>query len=88
MKELLNRYADKLLHIAFSFIIMVVLDLLARLVGSDKSIPLAAIITMFVGIGKELIDEKQGGRFDGWDILADFLGVALAIGYVIFAFEI
>lgn len=43
---------------------------------------------MFVGIGKELIDEKQGGRFDGWDILADLIGVAIAIGYVIFAFEI
>ena len=88
MRIFINKYADKLLHLAFSFIFMAVFDLLARLIGYDQSIPLAAIVTMFVGVGKELIDEKQGGRFDGWDILADFLGVALAIGYIIIAFEI
>ncbi|MBS7334274.1 MAG: hypothetical protein KIG88_11825 [Weeksellaceae bacterium] len=88
MKELINKYVDKLLHFAFSFIIMVVFDLAARLIGHDQSIPLAAILTMFVGIAKELYDEKEGGLFDGWDLLADFIGVALAIAYIIFAFKI
>ena len=88
MKELINKYIDKLLHFAFSFIIMIVFDLIARMIGCNQSILLAAILTMFVGIAKELYDEKQGGRFDGWDLLADFIGVALAIIFIIFACEI
>jgi hypothetical protein len=35
--------------------------------------------SLALGIGKELLDVRRGGRFDGIDLLADVLGAGLAL---------
>lgn len=69
-----NIRKDDLLHILFSVIIMTVLKLL---------LPwwIAAILTMFVGILKELIWDKwlKKGTPEWRDIISDFIGILIGI---------
>jgi hypothetical protein len=45
----------------------------------STSIITAALITLIIGIAKEGYDKLRGGRFDLYDLLADILGILLAL---------
>ena len=64
---------DKLKHIVISAVIMVLLSLfLPKLI--------AAIITLAIGIGKELYDKYTGKGCAEWeDLLSDLVGIAIGI---------
>lgn len=71
---------DKLLH----FTVCLLLTLILYAVGSALGLGVIAIapafvITMGIGIGKEIYDRKHGGCFDHYDIVSDFIGCFLAI---------
>lgn len=75
IKNVLNQIRkDDLLHILFSVIIMTVLKLL---------LPwwIAAILTMFVGILKELIWDKwlKKGTPEWRDIVSDIIGIIIGV---------
>lgn len=75
IKNVLNQIRkDDLLHILFSVIIMTVLKLL---------LPwwIAAILTMFVGILKELIWDKwlKKGTPEWRDLLSDIIGIIIGV---------
>lgn len=65
---------DYILHFAISALIMAVLG---------KWIPalIAVLITLVIGICKELVWDKamKKGTPEWWDILADIMGIALGV---------
>lgn len=64
---------DKLKHIAVSAIIAVVLNLI---------LPwwVAAILTLAIGVGKEVYDKVTGKGHPEWkDLLADLVGILIGI---------
>ena len=64
---------DKLLHIVVSAVIMVVLGILL-------STWVAALATLFVGIGKEVYDKVSGkGCFEWADIICDCIGILIGV---------
>ena len=64
---------DKLKHIIVSAVIMVILSLFIPKI-------LAAIITICIGIGKELYDKYSGKGCSEWeDLLSDFIGILIGI---------
>jgi len=80
---------DKLQHVTFAFL----LTLSTQYALSDKlgvstgrSAPFAAGAGVSVGLGKELYDWRisSTGRFDGRDLVADLVGVALATVVILF----
>ena len=68
---------DKLLHFAFSAMIMFVFYALTECIVSS------AIATLTIGVLKEVYDEYDYGGWDWWDILADLSGIVLAGGILI-----
>ena len=64
---------DKLKHIVVSAVIMVLLSLfLPKLI--------AAVITLVIGIGKELYDKYTGKGCNEWeDLLSDLVGIFIGI---------
>lgn len=59
---------DKLLHVETSAIIVVLISLLLP-------IWVAAIITLLIGVGKEIWDKYHNGTPEWKDILADVIGI-------------
>lgn len=65
--------ADKLKHIVVSAILMVALNLI---------LPtwVAALITLCIGIGKEIYDKVSGKGCAEWlDLLADIIGIIIGV---------
>lgn len=79
---------DKLLHFVISLIIAIVLALAVK--GAEITQPgilcgiYAAVVTMFIGLGKEIWDHFRGTGFCWKDLLADFAGCLLAVIFTIF----
>ena len=71
---------DKWMHFSLSLVLCLLLYAIASIfgLGAIALIP-AFIITMTVGVIKELYDKKHGGVFDHNDIAADFIGCFVAI---------
>lgn len=64
---------DKLKHIIVSAVIMVILSLFIPKI-------LAAVITLCIGIGKELYDKYSGKGCSEWeDLLSDVIGILIGI---------
>lgn len=63
---------DKLLHASACFVLAVVFSLLLKKV--DGGYFFAALLSIGVGVAKELYDRIRGGIFDGADIFADIVG--------------
>lgn len=59
---------DKLLHVETSAIIVVLISLILP-------IWVAAIITLLIGVGKEIWDKYHNGTPEWKDILADAIGI-------------
>lgn len=83
MKKILDYFLshiDKILHVFVSMVVMLfVTALLSLVLGFWLSSALGAIITISVGLGKEVYDEAHPEEHNAeWkDILADFIGVIL-----------
>lgn len=74
IKAILKRIfaTDKVAHFGVCFILAVAVATLLR--RYDCAIFVGALAAIAAGIGKEAWDNAHGGKFDTWDILADFLG--------------
>ena len=80
---------DKVLHFVVSMLIACTLTLIAKAFDGDTPGIMcglyASVVTMAIGIAKEIKDKFSGGVFDWWDIVADALGCIPAIVFSIFA---
>ena len=76
---------DKLLHFLVSEIIVMVVDIALRLVGlGNWAYPIAFVVALGAGVGKEIHDKKTTG-FDRMDLAADFLGAFAGLVLVFLA---
>ena len=68
----MRKYHDKILH-AF------VCAFLVSLIASILTLDLAILITLLIGVAKEVIDavRKDGTGFDLYDLLADIVGITI-----------
>ena len=74
--------SDKWLHCGVSYALALTLFLLAFAyqLGVVTSVLFASVLTFGVGVLKEFWDfNKKGGQFEKADLLADAIGVALAV---------
>ena len=77
---------DKILHFGMCFMLtlFVALPFVGLSTWYDAGIPdwvcasVGGAIAFFAGFTKEVIDKAQGKKFDFNDLLADFIGVAVA----------
>ena len=77
---------DKLLHFIACETIALVATILFLILGcGDYSFPIAFVVALGAGIGKEAYDKKKTGLFDHMDIVFDFIGafVAMILAYFI-----
>ena len=80
--------ADKVAHFVVSLILTIVLAIVIKSVNEDTAGYLcgilAGIVTMCIGVGKEIWDKFRGTGFDLMDLLADFCGCVVAVIFSIF----
>lgn len=79
---------DKALHAGFSFLATLSAQyvLQAKLDASrDEALPIAAGVTFSLGLAKEIADSRRPVRplFSTRDLVADAVGVALAVGLIL-----
>jgi uncharacterized membrane protein len=73
---------DKLMHFLVCEIMVMLIAIACVSVGLEGwSFLVAPVVTMAVGIGKELYDRKTTG-FDKWDLLADFFGTVTGLALI------
>ena len=80
IKWLTSIPSDKLLHFIVSGILYALFfKMLILAFGLYNLVPyiLAGVLTFGIGILKEYLDQKDGGKFDFLDLLADLLGIAI-----------
>lgn len=63
---------DKVLHAIVSMAITILLCIFLPLWFS-------ALLVLILGVAKECIDKYYGERYDWWDILADVVGIGMAV---------
>lgn len=73
---------DKTAHFGLSFFIVILIDFILSFFY-DQPIPVAVILTAVLGLIKEEYDEREGGKWDNKDLLANAIGIILALGYLI-----
>ena len=72
----LTKYKDKIYHFYVCFSITCILSYI--------SIILATSIALLAGLIKEIYDDRQpNNKFDFYDLIADILGVIMAIFYLL-----
>ena len=71
---------DKLLHAGVCFFATVLVAIATFWVGQIGSILCGSLFALGLGLGKEYGDSKaSGNKWDWWDILADCVGIGLAV---------
>lgn len=73
---------DKVLHCVLSFVISAILSLVIYAVWMKHPVLsgfIGFIITMLVGLGKEIYDSRRRYGFDCWDLLADAIGAVVVV---------
>lgn len=74
---------DKLRHFALSFATVQLGYGAGRVVfDREASVPVAAGLSLLLGVGKEVHDARSGGPFSARDLAWDLAGVALAVAFV------
>lgn len=68
---------DKVLHAIVSMIITILLCIFLPLWFS-------ALLTLILGVAKECIDKYYGERYDWLDIVADIVGICIAVLFCLF----
>ena len=80
--------ADKVAHFVVSMVLTIVLAIVIKSVNEDVDGIMcgiyAGIVTMCIGVGKEIWDKFRGTGFDLMDLLADFCGCVVAVIFSIF----
>ena len=80
--------ADKVAHVVVSLILTIVLAIVIKSVESDVAGYLCGIfggiVTMCLGIAKEVWDKFRGTGFDLMDLIADLGGCVVAVIFSIF----
>lgn len=80
--------ADKVAHFVVSLVITIVLAIVIKSVNEDTAGImcgiLAGIVTMCLGVGKEVWDKFRGTGFGLQDLCADALGCGVAIVFSFF----
>lgn len=80
--------ADKVAHFVVSLVITIVLAIVIKSVDEDTAGImcgiLAGIVTMCLGVAKEVWDKFRGTGFDLQDLLADLGGCVVAVIFSIF----
>lgn len=76
---------DKLLHFIACETIVIVLAIIGLACGlGNYAFLVAPVLTMGIGVGKELRDKKKTGLFDHMDIVFDFLGALFGLIFAYF----
>ena len=79
---------DKVAHFVVGLIITIVLAIVIKSVNEGTAGImcgiLAGIVTMCLGVAKEVWDKFRGTGFDLQDLLADFCGCVVAVIFSIF----
>ena len=71
---------DKFLHAGVCFGFTILVSLATFWLGQLGSIMCGSLFSLGLGIGKEYGDSKAvGNKFDIWDIVADVVGIGLAV---------
>ena len=82
IKWLTSIPSDKLLHFIVSGILYALFfKILVLAFGLYNAVPyvLAGVLAFGVGILKEYLDQKDGGKFDFLDLLADLFGILVCL---------
>ena len=79
---------DKVAHFVVSLILTILFAIAVKSVNEDTAGYLcgilAGIVTMCIGVGKEIWDKFRGTGFDLMDLVADFGGCVVAVIFSIF----
>lgn len=79
---------DKIAHFVVSLVLTIVLAIVIKSVESDVAGYLCGIfggiVTMCIGVGKEIWDKFRGTGFDLMDLAADLGGCVVAVIFSIF----
>ena len=79
---------DKLFHFGACFLATIVVSICTFFLGELGSCFSGGLFALGLGIGKEYGDSKSpGNKFDVWDLVADVLGIAAAIGIILLAWR-
>jgi len=71
---------DKFLHAIVCFGATVIICIATCYLGKASAIISGALFALGLGLGKEYGDSKaKGNHWDWWDILADVVGIGLAV---------
>lgn len=80
--------ADKVAHFVVSLVVAIVLAIVIKSVNEDTAGImygiLAGVVTMCIGVGKEIWDKFKGTGFDIYDLAADALGCLVAVAFSLF----
>ena len=80
--------ADKVAHFVVSLVITIVLAIVIKSVNEDTAGImcgiLAGIVTICLGVAKEVWDKFRGTGFDLMDLVADLCGCVVAVIFSIF----
>ncbi len=76
---------DKIAHGTISFALTAIIHSFLSIVTGEFWLMLliAAVVTILIGVAKEVYDKLKGGSFDKRDLLADAIGMGLAVVYII-----
>ena len=71
---------DKFLHAGVCFVATIVISIATYWLGQAGSIISGSLFALGLGLGKEYGDSKaKGNKWDWWDVLADCVGIGLAV---------
>ena len=83
MSNLSNIFAsigkDKWAHFAISLALVLVIYAVCSIWLGPVAAGIAFVVSMGVGVIKEIADKKGNGAFDPYDIVANFLGCFLGV---------
>ena len=80
---------DKFLHAGVCFLATVVVAVSMFFLGEAGAILCGAWFALGLGLGKEYGDSKaQGNRWDWMDIVADAIGILVAVGIVLLVYNL
>lgn len=91
LKKLINKIdKDKIIHSYVSTILTCLIYPFIKLLFENVNVCviISAVIVLLIGIGKELLDKRtEGNQFEIKDIVADIIGIIIAI-VIIYCFNI
>lgn len=80
---------DKLAHAGVCFLATTIVGLVVFGIGEAGAILCGVFFALGLGLGKEYGDSKaSGNKWDWWDILADVVGIVLAVVVLLVIFKI